>query len=106
MYLNEQEKITSRGVVYAVSQYPVYRTEEADATDEENSGGIFPPTDNENAYETVRSGQTSDGDGLGRYSSDMLEIFLATCDISPFTASVIFSNFSFNSLKSLLKIPA
>ncbi len=69
-----KEKITSRGVVYAVSQYPVYRTEEADATDEENSGGIFPPTDNENAYETVRSGQTSDGDGLGRYSSDMLEI--------------------------------
>jgi uncharacterized delta-60 repeat protein len=63
--------ITSRGVVYAVYQNPVYRAagEVDTATDppDETVGGSH-------IYDTVRSGQTEDGRGIGSYGSDIQEI--------------------------------
>ncbi len=67
----DKRTITSRGVVYAVYQNPVYRTAgevDTGADDPEDSVG------GSHIYDTVRSGQTEDGSGIGSYGSDIQEI--------------------------------
>ena len=69
--------VVQRGVVYGVHQYPSYREEtdddDDDTTDDEDNG-LFPNTGKDYLYDTVRSGQTNDGSGVGLYSSDILEV--------------------------------
>ncbi len=67
----EARTIIKRGVVYSVYPYPSYRSGE-EATDLTET-----PVDSDSnsfMYETVRSGQTEDGIGVGVYGSDMQEI--------------------------------
>ncbi len=67
----DRRTVTSRGVVFSAYPNPVYRIEEAVATETD------PPEDSiggSHIYDTVRSGQTEDGSGIGSYGSDMQEI--------------------------------
>ena len=68
--------VTLRGVCYSVSVHPVY-DDGADDVEEttlpEDTGFIF-SQDSGFVYDIVRSGQTEDGDGIGSYGSQILEI--------------------------------
>lgn len=88
--------VALRGVVYAVYDAPVYDAGSDSGTDDETDEGTEEDTsaDDETdtaqiqaasegnvfaqgetfTYEVVRSGQTEDGDGLGTYSSEILDI--------------------------------
>jgi uncharacterized delta-60 repeat protein len=73
------EDVIARGVVYSVVPFPVYRTD--DDTDDEadtetTTTNIFPTSSADTAYNytLVRSGQTSDGTGVGEFGSDIYDI--------------------------------
>ncbi len=54
--------VEERGVVFSVYQYPTYREGNVLSSDNDSNSYI---------YETVRSGQTEDGEGTGVYASDI-----------------------------------
>ncbi len=74
------EDVIARGVVYSVVPFPVYRSTDDDADDEVDTdtvtGNIFPTdsADTAHNYTLVRSGQTSDGTGVGEFGSDIYDI--------------------------------
>jgi len=57
----DERTIIARGVVFSVYQNPIYRSGNTISLDNDDSY----------IYETVRDGQTSDGEGLGVYPSDI-----------------------------------
>ena len=65
----EERTIKLRGVVFSVYKNPVYRegTEIEPTPTEDSDDKLF-------VYDTVRSGQTEDGSGIGAYGSDIQEI--------------------------------
>ncbi len=78
---NDKPTISLRGVCYSVERNPVYSEEEEEEEPEpepldENSNSIFPgdTAERANLYDIVRSGQTEDGEGLGTYTSEILDI--------------------------------
>jgi uncharacterized delta-60 repeat protein len=75
------EDVLARGVVYSVVPFPVYRSTDdtdsiTDDTTTTDSTGIFPASSSDTAYNynKVRSGQTSDGTGVGEFGSDIYDI--------------------------------
>lgn len=78
-------EITLRGVVYGIKQYPEYESDDdSDTTDpttsdstttsdtDETTDGVF-PADRESNY-IVKLGRTEDGDGVGTYQSEVVDI--------------------------------
>jgi len=75
----EPPAVILRGVAYGITPNPSYRellVTEDDGTgdDGEDDPGVFPESDSPWNYETVRSGQTEDGSGVGEFGSDMYPI--------------------------------
>lgn len=69
--------IKERGVTYSIRPYPSYRVaDDADGGEVVEADGIFSENgfDNTNNYNLVRSGQTSDGTGIGEFGSDINSI--------------------------------
>lgn len=82
----DRPTVTTRGVVFATEELPVYDDETGDDEDEDSSEGdttsseddsstpsIFPQGDL-SAYDIVRSGQTDDGEGEGSFISEIEDI--------------------------------
>jgi len=67
----DSRTVNIRGVVFSVYRNPVYRVKD-DAAQEPTSTAVT--DDNSFIYDTVRSGQTEDGSGIGAYGSDIQEI--------------------------------
>lgn len=70
--------VVDRGVCYGIVAFPVYRADgevlnsrstEEDENSSTEDGSVF-----SNTYTKVRSGQTSDGTGIGNFGSDMYKI--------------------------------
>lgn len=73
----EKPTVVQRGVCFSVSKLPVYaaESEEEEETEVADSTAVHIfPQGNSFTYDIVRSGQTEDGEGIGQYSSEILEI--------------------------------
>ncbi len=73
------QAVIERGVTYSIRPYPSYSASEDDDdedVDETEVDGIFAENgfDNTNNLTVVRSGQTSDGTGIGEFGSDIYDI--------------------------------
>lgn len=70
--------VTARGVAFGTAPHPVFRPVVEDTTDttDDETDSILPPISRENSfnYETVLSGQTSDGSGVGSFGSHIVKI--------------------------------
>ncbi len=66
--------VVSRGVTYSVYKNPIFREVSDDTVVVSPADGDIISDENFFMYDTVRSGQTGDGSGLGDYGSDIVEI--------------------------------
>ncbi|WP_419176039.1 delta-60 repeat domain-containing protein [Desulfosediminicola sp.] len=74
----EPPAVILRGVAYGIAPNPSYResgeSDDVTTDDEEAGSGVFPASDSSWNYDTVRTGQTEDGAGVGEFGSDMYPI--------------------------------